>query len=175
MSVGVTSIFKSRDPSKVTFARRLQMHAYGWGPITRFWLESVKINTYRGITRSTALIKIADKYGKVVLMLEGPQIAVLFGITPQKWSEIEKISFSVGELYYRYYKLGLDDKHSIEQKIFYYFCSSTQNKDVFFLSFKRAPNTRSGNKTDAFLKVVETSLCTPQMLRLYNEKRCSKK
>lgn len=154
-------------PIKLSDAKRLKLHSESWGLLTDFYLESVKINRYRGQVYSAAIIKIGDRAGQTVCVLRGPVVGVLFGLTTQEWLDIEGMVENEQQLFYRYFKAGLHGNFSCEQKLFYNFCLTNQTSEVLLAFFTRCVNTRNKDKSDALLQINELRKCKHDELSYY--------
>lgn len=163
----INSFYNNNAPIKLTEGRKLKLHAECWGLLTEYYLESVKITNLRGILISTATLRITDRSGQVTCIIKGPSIGLLFGLTATEWVEVEKMCGSRDQLFYRYFKNGLNKNFSIEQKLFYNFCMSCQKHNVLVAKFKRCVNTRNKFKSDALLEILELKPCDTSLLDLF--------
>lgn len=154
-------------PTKLTEARRLKLHTEGWGLLTDYNLESVKICRYKGRVSSTATIRISDRSGQVTCVAKGPCIGLLFGLTAKEWEEVANMCNNKDQIFYRYFKSGINKSFSCEQKIFYNFCMTNQKNDVLVAKYRRSVNMRNKFKSDAFLDIVELKKCDNNLLDLY--------
>lgn len=152
---------------RLTMGRQLKMGAHGWGALFSYVIDSIKINNDHGKIRSTAIIKVVDQAGAVTVMFQGNQVATLLGFTPKQWSAIEEMS-SACQLFYRSFQHGLKDGFAPQQELFYTLCENLQRRETLFLKFERVPNIRKGEETIAFLKVLQCSLPTPEIMKQFN-------
>lgn len=163
------SFFENVVPVKITEARDLKLNTDCWGLLTDYYLESVKVDCNQsGVVTSSATLRTGDQSGQITCLVKGSNISALFGLTPPKWREIESLCKPGGQLFYRYFKDGLDKKFSYEQKLFYYFCASHQIKDVLVVVFRRQVNFRTKDKNDAFIQVIEFRKPNTSLLDLYH-------
>lgn len=169
------SFFKNTGPTKLTEARKLKLQTEAWGILTDYFLESVKINKHNNVMKTVATLKIGDRSGHVTCLVRGPTVGLLFDLTPAEWLEVEKLNFWSDQLFYRYFKNGLKNTFSYEQKLFYNFCLSNQNKDILVAVYHRCTNWRNFDKNDAVLEIVELKKCNTLLLDIYTEhlnKKC---
>ncbi|KAJ8725580.1 hypothetical protein PYW08_003763 [Mythimna loreyi] len=152
---------------KLTEARQIKLHSKGWGLLTEYYLESVKISNWKGKVTSCATIRISDRSGQVTCAVRGPHIGLLFGLTKSQWTEVENMCNYDQQLFYRYFKNGINKSYSTEQKIFYNFCMTSQKHDVLVAKYQRCPNMRNKFKSDAFLDILELRKCDSNVLDLY--------
>lgn len=161
------SSYQSVVSLKLTEARRIKLNTKGWGLLTEYYLESVKISNFKGRVTSCATLRISDRSGQVTCAIKGPQIGLLFGLTKSQWTEVENMCNYQGQLFYRYFKNGINKSYSMEQKIFYNFCMTSQKHDVLVANYRRSVNTRNKFKSDAFLDILELRKCDTNLLDLY--------
>lgn len=166
--VDYDNILTNIEPTKLTESHHLNLDTVGWGMLTDYYLESVKSYKYKGKISSTAIIKIGDKSGHVTCVIKGPAVGLLFGLSKEQWREVERLTDN-GELFYRYFKNGLNDTFNLEQKIFYYFCATSQRNDALIAVFKRKINTRQVDKNDPLLEILELKKCNDLSLELYQK------
>lgn len=164
------SFFESTKPTKLTETRKLKLHTEGWGLLSDYYLESVKINkNNQGGMLSAATLKISDRSGQTTCVVKGPTVGLLFGLQPSEWLEVEKLNSWSQQLFFRHFKNGLKTTFSYEQKLFYNFCLSNQRNEVLVAVFQRCVNMRNTEKNDAVLEVFELKKCNDYFLDLYSE------
>lgn len=162
------AFFENVIPTKLTEGRRVKLNTEGWGLLTEYLLESVKINWQKtGAVTSMATMKIGDRSGQAVCLVTGPTVGLLFGLSPQEWAEVEKLCGYQQQLFYRYFKDGLSKNFGYQQKLFYHFCLTNQKSDVLVAIFRRGVNRRKKDKGDAFVEILELRKCDAKMLDLY--------
>lgn len=154
-------------PIKLSEGRRLKLHTESWGFLTDYYLESVKINRYKGKVSSAATLKIGDRAGQTICVVKGPHVGILFGLSTDEWLDIEKMVENEQQLFYRYFKDGLHGNFSCEQKLFYHFCLTNQTNNLLLAFFTRCVNMRNKDKGDAFLQINELRKCNSDDLGLY--------
>lgn len=159
--------FYETCPIKITEAGRLKMNSLSWGILSDYYLEAVKLKPRGCRVETTATLRVGDHTGHVTCLVQGCNVALLFGLTKRQWQSVEKLSWRGEDLFYRYFKNGLNQNFNFEQKLFYYFCCSNQRKDALVAVFKRTVNTRQHAKEDAFLCIVELRKCSDALLTLY--------
>ena len=152
---------------KLTETRRLKLDARGWGLLAEYYLESVKISNYKGKITSCATIRISDRSGQVTCTIKGAQIGLLFGLTTTEWTEVENMCNYEEQLFYRYFKNGINKTYSTEQKLFYNFCMTSQKHNVLIAKYRRGVNMRNKFKSDSFLEILELKNCDNNLLDLY--------
>lgn len=152
---------------KLTEVQQLKLDAKRWGLLTEYYLESVKISNFKGKVISCATIRISDRSGQVTCTIKGPQIGLLFGLTTTEWTEVENMCNYEGQLFYRYFKNGINKSYSIEQKLFYNFCMTSQKHNVLIAKYRRGVNMRNKFKSDSFLEILELRNCDNNLLDLY--------
>lgn len=168
--------FAKIPPIILTEAHTLKLNTKSWGVLTEYYLESVKVNSFaKNNIVSIAILRVGDIAGQVTLIIKGPSVGLLFGLSTQKWKEVEMLSQRDGQIFYRYFKDGLKDSFSYEQQLFYSFCASNQKKDLLVAVFERTKNTRRKDCSEALLNVLE--LCKPHdfILDIYHnhlQKKC---
>lgn len=161
------SFYRNNAPIKITESRKLKLHAECWGLLTEYYLESVKISNWKGKITSTATLRITDRAGQVTCVLKGPSIGLLFGVTTEDWIEIQNMCNSREQLFYRFFKNGINKSFCIEQQFFYNFCLTNQKHEVLACRFRRCPNIRNKFKNDALLEVLQLKKCENSLLDLY--------
>lgn len=159
--------FENVAPIKLTEGTRLKLHTDGWGLLTEYELESVKITSTKGNVHSCATIRISDRSGQVTCAVRGPSVGLLFGLSPREWSNVEKLCKPDQQLFYRYFKKGLNTNFRFEQRLFYNFCMCNQKTDVLLAIFRRCVNMRNKDRDDAFLDIIELKKCNNNLLDLY--------
>lgn len=161
------NFYNSVVPSKLTEAKRIKLHTEGWGLLTDYSLESVKISNYRGRVSSSATIRITDRSGEVTCVVKGPAVGLLFGLTLKEWKDVESMCNHSDQLFYRYFKNGINRGYSAEQIMFYNFCMTNQKHNVLVAKYCRRVNTRTKFQSDAFLDILELKMCDNYLLDLY--------
>lgn len=163
--------FESVAPIKLTEGRKCKLHTIGWGILTDYFLESVKIHrpTKPGRMASVATLRIGDRSGQITCVVKGPSIGLLFGITPEEWAEVENLCSPGQQLFYRYFKNGLNQIFGLDQKFFYNYCKTNQTQDVLVAKFQRTENFRNKFKNEALLNIIELKKCTSSLMDLYVE------
>ncbi|CAG9783674.1 unnamed protein product [Diatraea saccharalis] len=160
--------FFKEKPIKLTEARYLKLHDERWGLLTEFYLESVKINKINtGEMCSAATLKVSDRAGQIICVAKGHIIGLLFDLTPQEWSDVEKLNCWGDQLFYRYFKNGIKSSFSYEHKLFYNFCMSNQTQKPLAVVFRRTSNMRNVDRNNAVLEILEMRHCNEQLLDLY--------
>lgn len=154
-------------PIKLTEARRVKLHSEGWGILTDYYLESVKVTNTKGRITSAATLRVSDRSGQVTCVVRGRTVGLLFGITPEEWQEVENMCNRRDQLFYRYFKNGVNWNYPIEHRIFYNLCISRQRNDPIVAKYRRSINTRNKFKSDAFLDILELRNCDNNLLDLY--------
>lgn len=159
--------FENVPPIKLTEGRRVKIHTASWGLLTEYELESVKITSTKGDVNSCATMRISDTSGQVTCAVRGPSVGLLFGLSPQEWSDVEKLCKPEHQLFYRYFKKGLNTNFRYEQRLFYNFCMCNKKTDVLVAIFRRCLNMRNKDKGDAFLDIIELRKCNNNLLDSY--------
>lgn len=159
--------FENVAPIKLTEGRRVKLHTESWGLLTEYELESVKITSTKGDVRSCATMRISDRSGQVTCAVRGPSVGLLFGLSPQEWVDVEKLCKPDQQLFYRYFKKGLNENFRYEQRLFYNFCMCNKNSDVLVAVFRRCVNMRNKDRGDAFLDIIELKKIDSNLLDLY--------
>lgn len=162
--------YEKVPPIKITEARRLKLKSKGWGLLTDYYLESVKINNLKGTVTSVATLRICDRSGQVTCVVKGPSVGLLFGLTDQEWKEVEELCGTKQQLFYRFFKDGISTNFGYEQKLFYNFCASSQTHNVLAAIFVRCVNNRNNFKSDALLEIITLNTCDNVLMDLYNHK-----
>lgn len=148
-------------------AHKLSIGDVGWGALISYVLDSVKIDNHNGNVRTSAIVKVKDVRGETTVLFKGTQVATLLGVSFDQWKDIEKLSRS-GQLFYRPFKLGLKNNFPIEQQLFYSFCERLVTREVLFINFKKVQNWRKTEANVSFLEVLNCSLPTLKILKIYN-------
>ncbi|KAG7307249.1 hypothetical protein JYU34_007409 [Plutella xylostella] len=159
--------FETVNPIKLTEARNLKLQTDSWGLLTDYYLESVKIDASESGYVSSATLRTGDYSGQIACHIKGPTIGQLFGLSRQDWRKVETLCKDNKQLFYRYFKTGLNNTFSYEQKLFYNFCAINQKKDVLVAIFRRTPNMRTRDKHDAFLQILELRKLENSILDCY--------
>lgn len=159
--------FENVAPVKLTEGRRVKFHTENWGLLTEYELESVKITSTKGNVHSCATMRINDSSGQVTCAVRGLSVGLLFGLSPQEWSDVEKLCKPNQQLFYRYFKKGLNTNFKYEQRLFYNFCMCNIKTDVLVAIFRRCVNMRNKDRSDAFLDIIELRKCNSNLLDLY--------
>lgn len=168
------NFYYNNSPIKITEARKLKLHSESWGLLTEYNLESVKVTNTKGTLTSTTALRVTDRSGQVTCIIKGPCTGLLFGLSSEEWIEVEGMCSCRDQLFYRYFKNGINNSFSVEQRLFYNFCRTTQKHDVLVIKFRRCVNTRNKFKSDALLEVLEMKKCDNTLLDLYVEQlRCN--
>lgn len=162
-----SKFFENVSPLKLTEGRRMKLHTESWGLLTEYELESVKITSAKGNVHSCATIRISDRSGQVTCAVRGPTVGLLFGLSPQEWSDVEKLCKPDQQLFYRYFNKGLNTNFRYEQRLFYNFCMCNKKSDVLVAVFRRCVNMRNKDRGDAFLEIIELKKCNNNLLDLY--------
>lgn len=163
----MNDIFENTPPIKLTESRQIAKDTLAWTALGEFYLEYVKVqyNEQSRSAKSKAIIKVGDASGQVSCLIEGPNIALLFGLPKEKWKYIESLLTDNKELFYRRFVNGLNDSFSLNQRMFYYFCQTNQVKDLLFIKFKRGNNFR--NEAGDFIHVIDIFNCNNRLLDIY--------
>lgn len=159
--------FENVTPIKLTEGRGVKLHTESWGLLTEYELESVKITSMKGNVHSSATIRITDRSGQVTCVVRGPSVGLLFGLSPQEWSDVEKLCKPDQQLFYRYFTKGLNTNFQYEERLFYNFCMCNQKAEVLVAIFRRCVNMRNKDRSDAFLDIIELKKCDSSLLDLY--------
>lgn len=155
-------------PIKLTEGRKLKLLSEGWGLLTDYTLESVKVNHYKkNVLSSVATLRVVDRSGQITCIIRGPSVGLLFGLSEIEWKEIENLCEYKKQLFYRYFKNGVSRQLCYEQKLFYSFCATNQRNDVIFARFRRCPNLKNNNKNEAFLEIMQFEKCNHTLFDLY--------
>lgn len=154
-------------PIKITEARQIKLLTKGWGIITDYYLESVKINHRKGTVYSAATLRIVDKSGQTTCIVKGAAVGILFGLSKEEWKDVENLCYPEQQLFYRNFKDGISKKFNYEQKLFYTFCATNQNNEPLVATFLRCTNKRNNFKNDACIEVVDIRKCDDHLLNLY--------
>lgn len=154
-------------PIKLTEARRLKLRTKGWGILTDYYLESVKVNHRKGIMCSAATLRIVDKSGQTTCIVKGSAVGLLFGMPVEEWQNVENLCYPGQQLFYRNFKDGISKKFNYEQKLFYTFCISNQKNEPLAATFLKCINTRNSFRNDACIEVVDLCKCDDHLLNLY--------
>lgn len=164
----LNSFYVTTAPIRLTEGRRLKLHSKGWGLLTDYFLESVKVNHQKkGKVSSVATLRIGDRSGQITCVVRGPLIGLLFGLSKEEWMEVEKLCSYKNQLFYRYFKKGLDKSLPYEQKLFYNFCAMNKKNEVLVAKFYRCVNLRNKYKNEAFLDIEELEKCDVLLMDLY--------
>ncbi|KAF9802361.1 hypothetical protein SFRURICE_009043 [Spodoptera frugiperda] len=163
----VDQFYNNVVPLKLTETHHLKRNTEGWGLLTEYSLDSVKINNYKGRVLSCATIRITDRSGQVTCLVKGPDTGLLFGLTATEWKDVESMCSYGDQLFYRYFKNGASKSCSYEQKLFYNFCMTNQKNDVLVAKYRRGVNTRNKFNSDSFLDILELRKCDTSLLDLY--------
>ncbi|KPJ15025.1 hypothetical protein RR48_09052 [Papilio machaon] len=84
--------FETTPPIKITEGRQIGLHQTGWGILSDYYLESVKINCQKsGIFLSSATLNVGDRTGQTTCVVKGPFVGLLFDLSLKEWSNIEKL------------------------------------------------------------------------------------
>lgn len=162
-----TKFFENVAPIKLTEGRQMTLHTESWGLLTEYELESVKITSTKGKVHSCATIRISDRSGQVTCAVRGPSVGLLFDLSPEEWSDVEKLCKPDQQLFYRYFNKGLNTNFRYEQRLFYNFCMCNKSSDVLVAVFRRCVNMRNKDRGDAFLDIIELKKCNNNLLDLY--------
>ncbi|CAD0196738.1 unnamed protein product [Chrysodeixis includens] len=159
--------FNTVTPIKLTEARRVKLHSEGWGILTDYYLDSVKVTNAKGRITSAATLRISDRSGQVTCVVRGQTVGLLFGLNLEEWQVVENMCNRGDQLFYRYFKNGVNRNFSIEHKVFYNLCMTSQTNDPLIARYRRSVNTRNKYKSDAFLDILELRHCDNNLLDLY--------
>lgn len=166
-SANKNKFFENVAPIKLTEGRSVKLHTESWGLLTEYELESVKIKSTKGNVNSSATLRISDRSGQVTCAVRGLSVALLFGLTPEEWLDIENLCKPDQQLFYRHFKKGLNTNFPFEQRLFYNFCMCNQKTGVYVAIFRRCVNMRNKDRGDAFLDIIELRKCNSSLLDLY--------
>lgn len=160
--------FESTPPIKISEGRQIGLHQTGWGILSDYYLESVKINSQKGGGYlSSATLNVGDRSGQTTCVVKGPIVGLLFDLSLSEWSNIEKLCGDRDQLFYRYFHKGLCKSYSCEQKMFYHFCLSNQTQKLLVAVFRRSVNLRNKDQNDALLYITDLRSCDNYILDLY--------
>lgn len=160
-------------PIKLTEAQRIKVHTKGWGILSEYYLESIKINHRKDGILSVATLRIGDISGQTTCVVKGCAVSLLFGLSNEEWKEVENLCLPGQQLYYRYFKNGLNLNYNHEQKLFYNFCATNQYYEVLVARFIKCINVRK-NHQESLLEVLELQKCDTHLLDLYTNHLWSK-
>lgn len=152
---------------KLTEARRIKLLTKGWGILTDYYLESVKINHRKGVLSSVATLRVVDKSGQITCVVKGPSVGLLFSLPAEEWNDVENLCYPEHQLFYRNFKKGISKNFNYEQKLFYTFCASNQSHEPLVATFLRCVNTRNHYKNDACIEIVNLRRCDDHVFDLY--------
>ncbi|KAG6449550.1 hypothetical protein O3G_MSEX006135 [Manduca sexta] len=162
------TFYQTNAPIKLTEGRKLKLHTIGWGLLTEYYIESVKINHYKkDKLSSVATLRITDGAGHIACVVKGLAVGLLFGLSQDEWREVECLCGYQQQLFYRYFKNGIVKSAPFEQKLFYNFCLINQSNSVLVAKFKRCINVRNKFKNEALLDIVELKQCNNHIMDLY--------
>lgn len=154
-------------PIKLTAAKSIKLHTKGWGIISEYYLESVKINHKKNGITSAATVRIGDISGQTTCVVKGYSVSLMFGLTVEEWMEVENLCLPGQQLYYRYFKNGLSLNSSHEQKLFYNFCVANQQSEILVAKFVKCVNYRHNFSDESMLEILELRKCDTHLLDLY--------
>lgn len=154
-------------PIKLTEARRIKLHTKGWGILTDYYLESVKINHRKGIVTSAATLRIVDKSGQITCIVKGSIVGLLFALPAEEWKDVENLCYPGQQLFYRNFKDGISKNFNYEQKLFYTFCASNQSNEPYVATFVRCLNTRNNFRNDSCIEIIDIIKYDDHLLNLY--------
>lgn len=155
-------------PIKLTEARLIKLRTKGWGILTDYYLDSVKINNRNGVSSSVATLRVFDKSGQITCVVRGAaKLGLLFTLSTEEWKDIENLCFPGQQLFYRNFKDGISKKFNYEQKLFYTFCATNQSNEPLVATFVRCVNTRNNFRSDACIEFEHLQKCDDHLLDLY--------
>lgn len=157
-------------PIKLTESRKCRLNTMGWGILSDYLLESVKIYHQKpGVLMSVATLRITDQSGEITCVIKGSSTGLLFGVTPKQWKEVENLCLPGEQLFYRYFKNGINRSFRYEQQLFYNFCMTNQKHEVFLAKFQRCVNVRNKFKNEALLNIIELKRSVHNLIDQYTE------